>query len=244
MVYNYRIDISYDGSAFHGFQKQVKQRTIQNELERALTRLNGEKPVLVTASGRTDAKVHALNQVCAFTSYKDFNYNQFLMMINRLLPNDIHVYSIQKVKDDFHPRYNCKAKKYIYYINQGPFDVFNQKYCLQLGQKLDLPKMRSAANLFIGRQDFRTFSSATKEKNTIKEIYDINFSEENNILKIEFYGNGFLRYMVRKITMILIDAGLNKVNEEKIINYLQAKNIAAYSKIVGGEGLYLSEVIY
>lgn len=244
MLYNYRLDISYDGSRFHGFQKQNNCRTIQGELEKAITRLNSQIPVKVLASGRTDAKVHALNQVCMFTSEKEFKPSQFLIMINRLLPDDIYVKSIAKVAEDFHPRYNSRAKKYIYYINQGEYDVFNKNYCLQLNKKLDIVQMKKAAQFFIGAKDFRTFSSATKEKNTIKEMYAIDISEENNIVKIEFYGTGFLRYMVRKITMILIEAGLNKVDDHRIIEYLNAKDISKYSKIAGGEGLYLKEVIY
>lgn len=244
MSYYYKILVSYDGHNYSGFQKQLNQNSIQAELEKALTRMNANQKVDIIASGRTDAKVHAIAQVCTFTSVKDFDRNYFLIAANNLLPDDIHIFDIEKINDDFHPRFNARAKKYIYFINMGEYNVFQANYQWQLSKELDIQAMMQASNYLIGEHDFRTFSSAKAIQNTQRTIFDITFSCENNILKIEFYGSGFLRYMVRKLTMVLVDVGTHKIQPEKVAELLLKKDVAAYSKVAPGNGLYLSEVIY
>lgn len=244
MAYYYKILVSYDGYNYSGFQKQLKQNSIQAELEKALTRMNANQKVDIIASGRTDAKVHAIAQVCTFSSIKDFSKKYFLNTVNNLLPDDIHVFDMQPITEDFHPRFNAKAKKYEYLINMGTYNVFKARYQWQLSKELDIQAMRQASSYLIGEHDFRTFSSAKASQNSIKTIFDISFILESEILKIEFYGSGFLRYMVRKLTMVLVDVGLHKIEPEKVKELLDKTNIAAYSKVAPGTGLYLKEVIY
>lgn len=244
MANNYKIDVSYDGTNFYGFQRQLKQRTVQEELEKTITRLNSQIPVTIIASGRTDRKVHAIKQVCTFQTEKKLNLYYFKHAINLALPADIRVTNVVEVSEDFHPRYQVKEKHYRYLINIGEYNVFEHNYVLQLNRNLNVEKMIEASKLFVGKMDFRTFSSATTKQDTIKEIFTINIRQKNDIIVIDYYGSGFLRYMVRKISMMLIDVGLNRKNNDDIKRLLQLKDTSAYSKVAGGEGLYLVNVTY
>ena len=244
MANNYKIEVSYDGTNFYGFQKQLNHRTIQEELEKAITRLNSQIPVTIIASGRTDRKVHAFKQVCTFQTEKELNLYYFKHAVNLALPSDIRITEIIKVSENFHPRYQVKEKHYRYLINVGEYNVFECNYILQLNKELDITKMIAASEIFIGKMDFRTFTSATNKQDTIKEIFTINITRKNDIIVIDYYGSGFLRYMVRKLSMILIDVGLNRKNNKDIEKLLQLKDTSAYSKVAGGEGLYLVNVSY
>ena len=244
MANNYKLEISYDGSNFVGFQKQDKGRTIQGELERVITRLNSQIPVIVNASGRTDAKVHALKQVCNFETEKDLDLYYFGHALNMALPHDIRCNQIEKTTSDFHPRYDAVAKQYRYLINIGEYDVFQYNYAWQINKELNIEKMIEASASFIGKHDFRTFSSATSDQDCYREIFSIDITVENNMIIIDYYGNGFLRYMVRKLTMALVDVGLNKMDILRIKELLEKKDIKAYSKVAPGQGLYLVDVKY
>ncbi len=244
MGYNYKIIVSYDGTNFYGYQKQDKQRSVQEELEKAISRLNGQKPIVLQASGRTDRKVHAINQVCSFQTDDELNLYYFKYAINNLLPKDIYVKSVELVADNFHPRYDAKAKIYRFVINVGEYDVFNANYVYQFNRELDYELMIKASKVFIGKHDFRTFTSALASQDCIREIYDISFKKDNDIISIEFYGDGFLRYMVRKLTMALVDVGLNRKSVTDLEMLLELKDKTRYSKVVAGEGLYLVEVRY
>lgn len=244
MVYNYKIIVSYDGTNFFGYQKQEQQRSVQEELEKAISRLNGNVSIILQASGRTDRKVHALNQVCSFQTSEALNLYYFKYAINKLLPNDIYLKSIELVANDFHPRYDAKIKVYRYLINVGEYDVLNANYIYQINRDLDYDLMVEASKIFIGKHDFRTFTSALDSQDTRREIYAINFKKEDDLISIEFIGEGFLRYMVRKLTMGLVDVGLKRKSINDLEKLLDLKNKESYSKVIAAEGLYLVDVQY
>lgn len=245
MVCYYKIVIEYDGTYFHGFQKQKNApRTIQNELENALKVINGDKVVAVNGSGRTDAQVHALNQVCTFSLDVDLDEGKLRYRLNSLLPDDIYVKEVQKVDDHFHARYHAVSKHYQYRLNMGAYNLFERNYVYQYNKPLDIAAMQKASAAFIGKKDFRSFSSATSKQDTIKEVFKIDFRVENNLLVVDFYGSGFLRYMVRKMMMALIEAGQNKLDASQILEILKQKDINFYSKVARPEGLYLVAVLY
>lgn len=245
MVCNYKIIIEYDGTHFHGFQKQKNApRTIQDELEAALKIINDDKVVSVNGSGRTDAQVHALNQVCTFALDMELDEDKLRYRLNNLLPEDIYVKEVVKVADDFHARYHAVSKHYQYRLNMGSYNVFERNYAYQHNKSLDIEAMQKASEAFIGKKDFRSFSSATSKQDTIKEVFKIDFKVENDLLIVDFYGSGFLRYMVRKMMMALIDAGQNKLDAAQILEILNQKNINFYSKVARPEGLYLVAVLY
>lgn len=245
MVCNYKIIIEYDGAHFHGFQKQKNApRTIQDELEAALKIINDDKVVSVNGSGRTDAQVHALNQVCTFALDMELDEDKLRYRLNNLLPEDIYVKEVVKVANDFHARYHAVSKNYQYRLNMGVYNVFERNYVYQYNKPLDIEAMQKASEAFIGKKDFRSFSSATSKQDTIKEVFKIDFKVENDLLIVDFYGSGFLRYMVRKMMVALIDAGQNKLDAAQILEILNQKNINFYSKVARPEGLYLVAVLY
>ena len=122
----YLMTFSYDGTNFNGYQKQPDSRTVQEEIEKCLTMLNSNKFVSISATGRTDAKVHALNQMAHFDL--DNNIENLEFRLNKMLPDDIYVKKVVLVSDDFHARFNVKSKEYIYYINVGEYNPFKRNY--------------------------------------------------------------------------------------------------------------------
>ncbi|MCH5180148.1 MAG: tRNA pseudouridine(38-40) synthase TruA [Erysipelotrichales bacterium] len=239
-----RLDISYDGHNFMGFQRQPDLRTVQGEIEKVLTQIFDIETV-VTAAGRTDAGVHALNQVVTFTPSKEIELNRLRYSLNCLLPNDIHVNVIQEVNDDFHPRQSAESKIYRYLINMGEANPFYENYRYELKRKLDVEKMIEASKLFIGTHDFKNFTTKKEDlKNFIRTIYDLKISQKENELCVEITGDGFMRYMVRMIVGTLIMVGLNKENKEFITERLNSveHNVVIYK--APSNGLYLVKVNY
>ncbi len=240
----YLINFSYDGSKFYGFQKQNDLKTVQGIIEKSLTKLN-EKEVIIHASGRTDKGVHAINQYAHFDLNKKVKLYNLKKYLNSNFNGEIYIKSIKEASNSFHARYNVKNKTYSYYINMGEFNPIKKDYIYQLCKKLDVNKMKNASKRIIGKHDFRSFATDSNDKdNTIREIYDIKFEEKNNILKITFTGNGFLRKMVRNIVSILIDIGLDKKQKTYLSDVLNMKKRIGNLGAVPGEGLYLEEVSY
>ena len=240
----YLINFSYDGSKFYGFQRQNDLKTVQGIIENSLTKLN-EKEVIIHASGRTDKGVHAINQYAHFDLNKKVKLYNLKKYLNSNFNGEIYIKSIKEASNSFHARYNVKNKTYSYYINMGEFNPIKKDYIYQLCKKLDVNKMKNASKRIIGKHDFRSFATDSNDKdNTIREIYDIKFEEKNNILKITFTGNGFLRKMVRNIVSILIDIGLDKKQKTYLSDVLNMKKRIGNLGAVPGEGLYLEEVSY
>lgn len=244
----YLITFAYDGSKYKGYQKQPRVKTIQGELEHALKEINNDKQVDVSASGRTDAKVHAYNQKAHFDLDIKITCDKLKQALNSLIPGDIYVKSVVEVKDDFHARFNVKAKEYIYKINMGEYNPLEKDYVYQYNKRLDLVEMERALKYLEGEHDFKSFSKADDEKedyvrtiiqtNIIREIKDVNH------FTISFLGTGFLRYQVRNMVGLLIEIGEGKRKSEDILEILEAKDRRKAGITAPGEGLYLKDVFY
>lgn len=244
----YLITFAYDGSKYKGYQKQPRVKTIQGELERALKEINNDKQVDVSASGRTDAKVHAYNQKAHFDLDIKITCDKLKQALNSLIPGDIYVKSVVEVKDDFHARFNVKAKEYIYKINMGEYNPLEKDYVYQYNKRLDLVEMERALKNLEGEHDFKSFSKTDDEKedyvrtiiqtNIIREIKDVNH------FTISFLGTGFLRYQVRNMVGLLIEIGEGKRKSEDILEILEAKDRRKAGITAPGEGLYLKDVFY
>lgn len=244
----YLITFAYDGSKYKGYQKQPRVKTIQGELERALKEINNDKQVDVSASGRTDAKVHAYNQKAHFDLDIKITCDKLKQALNSLIPGDIYVKSVVEVKDDFHARFNVKAKEYIYKINMGEYNPLEKDYVYQYNKRLDLVEMERALKYLEGEHDFKSFSKTDDEKegyvrtiiqtNIIREIKDVNH------FTISFLGTGFLRYQVRNMVGLLIEIGEGKRKSEDILEILEAKDRRKAGITAPGEGLYLKDVFY
>ncbi|MDD3187185.1 MAG: tRNA pseudouridine(38-40) synthase TruA [Bacilli bacterium] len=239
----YLLTFSYDGSAFFGYQKQKSKRTVQFEIETVLSKLFNQK-VLISASGRTDAKVHANNQKAHFDVNKAFDCLKIKDSLNKMLPEDIYIKSISKVDISFHARYSVLKKEYLYKINVGEYNPFERNYVYQLNKKLDIEKMRLAIKDFIGENDYKSFSKSDyEEKDTIREIYKADIICEGSIITIDFIGNGFLRYMVRNMVGYLIQVG-EGAKDCDVSLVLSYKDRTKAGITAPPEGLYLNEVFY
>lgn len=241
----YLITFSYDGTNYNGYQKQKNKRTIQQTIEQALTKINSNNKVIIYASGRTDAKVHALNQAAHFDLEKDYNLKEIKEKLNKMLPNDIYINHIEEVDNNFHARFNVEKKKYVYKINVLEYNLFDRNYVYQYNKNLNISKMKEASKYFIGKHDFKSFTKATKEiTNYTRTIYDINIKQENGIIYLEFIGDGFLRYMVRNIVGTLIFVGEEKINPKDIVDIINKKDRKEAFITAPAEGLYLDTVYY
>ncbi len=238
----YFMRFSYNGSKFNGFQKQVDKRTVQGDLESVLSKIFNEN-IRVVASGRTDAGVHAYNQCLHFDSSKEVDFDKLKFSLNSLLHN-IYVKELYSVPDDFHARYDCTKKEYIYKINVGEFDPIYEEYIYQYNKSLDIEKMKDACMYLIGEHDFRSFTSLDYEKNCVRTIYSIDINIENDIIYIDFVGNGFLKYMVRNMVGLLIEVGSNNRNVEDVKKILDSMDRKEAGICAPSMGLYLANVYY
>ncbi len=241
----YFITFSYDGSKYNGYQKQPNGRTIQNEIEKALFQINGGEVVNISASGRTDAGVHALNQKAHFDLNKDLPPEKLLRALNSLIPGDIYIKEINIVDNDFHARFDVKSKEYIYKINIGEYNPIEKDYIYQYNKQLNIEEMNKALKYLEGTHDFKSFTKTDEEKDDyVRTILKADLKEESNIITISFLGTGFLRYMVRNMVGLLIEIGEGKRKSEDIINILEAKDRKKAGKTANPEGLYLKDVFY
>ncbi len=240
----YLMTFSYDGSCFHGYERQKNLDTVQGLIETVLTSVNNGSSVTIHSSGRTDVLVHALNQKAHFDLDVKVNLYSLKKHLNKKFEGKIYVKNIEHVGEKFHARYDVKSKKYVYYINTLEFNPFRRNYELQYCKKLDLDKMHSALNYFVGEHDFGSFCKGYRE-NCVRTIYGASIAEKDGIVSIEFNGNGFVRAMVRNIVTVLIDVGRGKIDDCFVKSILDAKDNKFYNiKTISGCGLYLEDVVY
>lgn len=240
--------LSYDGSDFKGYQKQPKARTVQGELEKVLTQINGNKDVSVSSSGRTDAGVHAMNQKAHFDLKEELDCEKLLKSINSLLPEDIYVKSLVNVDDSFHSRFNAIGKEYVYQINMGEYNPLERKYVYQYNNKLDVVEMQRAMKYLEGTHSFKSFTKSDEEREdyvrTLSQTNIIRDLKDVNKITLVFIGTGFMRYMVRNMVGTLIEVGEGKRKSEEIIEILKSEDRTKAGKTANAEGLYLKNVFY
>ena len=244
----YFMTFSYDGSDFRGYQKQSRARTVQGELEKALTKVNGENIVSIVASGRTDAGVHAMNQKAHFDLDKKIDCDKFLHSVNSILPEDIYIKSLEEVSENFHARFNAIGKEYIYQINMGEYNPLERKYVYQHNRKLDVVEMQRAMKYLEGTHNFRAFTKADEEKDnyvrTLSQTNVIRDLKDVSKITLVFIGTGFMRYMVRNMVGTLIEIGEGKRRSEEIIEILASEDRRRAGKTAEAQGLFLKNVFY
>jgi len=217
--------VSYDGTDYCGWQIQPNGKTIEGELNTALTEMFGERITVIGAS-RTDAGVHSCGNIAVFDANARMPAEKISYALNQRLPEDIVVLSSREVPLDFHPRH-CKSKKtYEYRILNREFrDPNRRRNTYFYYRRLDVEAMRSAAQYLVGEHDFKSFCSIRAEvESTIRRIYVITVKEENDVIAIRIVGNGFLYNMVRIIAGTLIQVGLGDKKPEDIPQILKAGN--------------------
>ncbi|WP_404323000.1 tRNA pseudouridine(38-40) synthase TruA [Cytobacillus firmus] len=238
--------VTYDGTLFAGYQVQPGKRTVQGELERALKKIHKGKDIRVTASGRTDAGVHARGQVIHFDSPLNIPIEKWEIALNSLLSDDVAIIGTETVSDDFHVRFDAKGKEYRYFVHRSSRrDPFKRQYAYQYPYPINKDAIRQAAAGLIGTHDFTSFCSAkTEVEDKVRELQEIDVQEEGNMIIFRFRGTGFLYNMVRILTGTLLEVGSGERDPESMPAVLKEKNRSAAGKTAPPQGLYLWEVFY
>lgn len=243
---NIKLIIEYDGKNFAGWQTQPGKVSIQSEIERAIKEVTGEE-VDLTASGRTDAGVHAIGQVANFHTNTKIETQKIPYALNSKLPKSIVIKAAEEVPERFHSRYLCKGKTYRYVINNNEFpSALNRYREFHISQKLDVSKMKEALKYFEGTHDFKGFKSSggSEKKTTVRTLTKLELKESDGIIKIELSGDGFLYNMVRIIVGTIVDVGLGKIKVEDIPEIIESKDRTKAGKTLPPHGLYLVQVRY
>lgn len=237
----YKMIISYDGTRYKGFQAQINELTIEDELNKAISRLFKES-IRVIGSGRTDAGVHAIGQCVHFDTNNYINPTSLKNGLNSILPEDIVVKEIENVDESFHARFSATSKEYRYYISKKNNPI-TRNYTNYI-YNLDIDKMKEAIKLFEGTHDFKGFSFFVPHKPTERTIFEATINDLGDYIEIIFKGNGFLKYMVRIMVGTLIEIGLNKRNINSINDVFEKKDRGLAGKTALPKGLFLFKVNY
>lgn len=241
----FKVTLSYNGSKYHGWQTQLKGNSIQEQVENVLASIQCE-PCEVVASGRTDAKVHAIGQVFHFDSKLSMDAQSYQRAMNALLPKDIRIKKVELVNDEFHARFDAISKRYDYYLSSDMNNPFNHEFVGKESKQLDLDLMQQCAQLFVGTHDFTTFTSNRihPQKSRVKTIITLNVDRYEDGVHFIFEGSGFLRYMVRMLVQTIIEVGKHTLTVEEVKMMLEAKSKHLCRFKAQPEGLYLVEVKY
>lgn len=241
----YCCKVSYIGARYSGWQSQKDGSGIQDQVESALHHICPEK-VFVVASGRTDAKVNARQQVFHFDTSRDMADKKWIPAINTFLPEDIHVTEVHRVPFTFHARHTVRWKRYTYRIHTGMYDVFSKDVAYQCPIPLDFAKMQEASKYFVGTHDFTTFNSSSLKEypDQVRTIFSVDCVQNGQDISLTFKGKGFLRYMVRMMSAALIEVGKGKMSPEEIPVLLEKKCKTAAHRNADAHGLTLEEVKY
>jgi tRNA pseudouridine38-40 synthase len=246
MLKNFKILIEYDGTGYHGWQRQKKNRTIQQEIEQAISTMT-VSPITLYGSGRTDAGVHAFGQVANFLCETDLAPEGFLKGLNSLLPDDIVIRDCRLVDRSFHARYDVKSKIYHYQLlNRNMPRAIGRQYAWFIRRKLDTAAMRSTIPHIMGSRDFKSFEgTGSPRAHTTRTIRAAELKEhKDGLLIFQIEADGFLRYMVRNIVGTLVDVGLGKITSAGFNDILKSKDRSNASATAPAHGLFLMEVKY
>ncbi|MFC0190538.1 tRNA pseudouridine(38-40) synthase TruA [Fictibacillus aquaticus] len=246
MMKRYKLTISYDGTGFAGYQIQPAGRTVQGEIERCLSVMHKGGTVPVSASGRTDAGVHARGQVLHFDSSLAIEPKRWIKALNALLPADIRVLMAEEAESGFHSRFSAEGKEYVYKVNtslQG--DVFQRNYTCHFPYVINADLVQDAIPHFLGTHDFTSFCSARSEvEDKIRTITSLDLDIDGDDWTFTIRGNGFLYNMVRIIIGTLLEVGQGKIAPADIPVLLKAKDRTKTGKTAPAHGLYLNRVFY
>lgn len=245
----YKLTLAYDGTQYSGWQIQPNAPSIQQHLQEALmTFLSGET-VAVIGSGRTDAGVHALNQIAHFKTEQEIDLNRLLLALNGLLPRDIRIKKAEVASLQFHSQHSALGKEYHYHLYlERVMDPFRRLYSWHILRRIDLPLFYEAADLFVGTHDFTSFANephaGAVAKNPVRTIYRLDICPTEGGLRLEFEGNGFLYKMVRNIVGTLVDVASHRLTLEEVKSIFEARDRRQAGRAAPPQGLFLVRVDY
>lgn len=250
-----RARVSYDGTNFSGFQRQANARSVQDEIEQALTKICGA-PITVTGAGRTDAGVHATGQVIAFELDWRHPLDALTRAINITLPDDVAVRDLEPCGERFHPRFSARSRVYEYTLVMSRDRIPTLRwYTWQLYGPLDVAQMNAAAAHLIGSHDFAAFGTPTVGEVTRREVYRAVWQAvEHEIgydgmlvprqMKFVIEANGFLYRMVRRVVATLVWVGQGKLTADDVADILQRRDANRVKSTAPAQGLCLVDVTY
>lgn len=247
---NYLATLSYLGGAYKGFERQKKYKTIQGEVERALSSLLGE-PSFIHGAGRTDAGVNAKGQTFSFISKRNIqDIDSFIYAFNRLLPSDIAVTSLKEVPSNFDARHSCMGKVYSYAFYLGKKDPYLSFTTAYFGERnFDYEALKKTLLLFVGEHNFRDFTTKAEDKDSfIRNVTSITFNKDyaikDKVSVITFKSNGFMTYQIRIMMGSAFKVALGQMSLEDIKIHLATNSRHIISYKAPANGLTLEEVIY
>ncbi|CAH8289425.1 tRNA pseudouridine38-40 synthase [Mariniflexile fucanivorans] len=239
----YFIELSYNGTAYFGWQKQPKVISVQEVIERGLSLLLKET-VTIMGAGRTDTGVHAKQMFAHFDTDVVFNEADLVFKLNSFLPKDIAIQSVFKVKPDAHARFNALSRTYLYRISMQK-NVFNFDNAYFVKQVLDVEKMQEASKILFQYTDFQCFSKVNTDVKTFNcELMQADWFFENNELHFVIKADRFLRNMVRAIVGTMVQIGLGKLQVDDLHHIIKSKNRSEAGFSVPAHALYLTKIEY
>jgi len=239
---NYKIEISYDGSLFHGFQKQSDLKTVQSAVEESIDLIleNYE----LNYAGRTDAGVHAKSQILSLKTSSSLN-SAFLKSLDSLVGSEIRIKKIQKVKNSFHPRFDAKSRVYKYFLQSSDTsEPYNRNYSYIVKTQLVLNELRSLEKIFIGKKNFKNYSKLRKGQDPFREITKSKWSKRDDYFIYTIEGNSFLHNMVRSVVGCQLAVIENKISKKELESSLIEPEKRRFNYIAPAHGLYLWKVKY
>ena len=239
----YKLTISYDGSYFNGYQRQIGLPTVQGKIEEAL-KIIFKEDITIKSAGRTDTGVHAINQVAHFDSDINVPIKGLKKVLNKSLQPHIYIKDINIVDETFHARLSATSKEYHYYISTNEYNPLKSSYVYYYNHNIDIDKIKKAMNCFIGTHDFKSLSKGHDKEETIRTIYSFDVAEKSGVYEFIIIGNGFLRNMVRIIMAILLKVNENKISIDDVTKIINEKNRKTAPWLAPAEGLYLFNIFY
>jgi len=242
---NIKLTISYDGTAYKGWQSQANGRTVQDQIEKAIKKVFGKKHTLYGAS-RTDSGVHAKCQAANFKTTNPIPLKKIAHALNAYLDEDIAVVKAEEAGRSFHARFDARGKHYRYQVLLNPHrDPFEEKYSWRVPYKLNVPRMRREAKVLLGRHDFKAFQAADKrERSSTRRITRLDIKKRKDHLVLDIEGDGFLYNMVRNIVGTLVDIGRGYLPEASMKTILKSRDRRKAGPTAPAKGLFLIKVKY
>jgi len=236
--------LEYDGTHYHGFQLQANLPTIQGEIEKALRKLTGQR-IRVMAASRTDAGVHAREQVVSFRTWSTHSLPTFIKGLNYYLPRDIAVKASHKVRDSFNVRRDAVSREYHYYIlNSVTRSPLREGFFHLVTGHLDIGAINQACQALIGKRDFASFTSDIGIKSTVRRVYGAEMKKDGELAIFSMVANSFLPHQVRSTVGTLIRVGLGKMSSDEFYSIIEAKKSGLAGPTAPACGLYLVRVNY
>jgi tRNA pseudouridine38-40 synthase len=238
--------MEYDGSRYHGFQWQDGQPSVQGELEKALTKLTGERRRVMSAS-RTDAGVHAKGQVVSFRTGSALSTDSFVSGLNHYLPTDIAVREAHRISDKFNVRREAISREYSYYIlNRPTRSPIREGFSYLVAGRLDIEAMNQACSTLVGEHDFASFAArnGASVKSTVRRVFRAEVTKEGEMVLFNISANSFLMHQVRNTIGALIRVGLGKMTLDEFNSILEAREPALAGPTAPAYGLCLNRVNY